>query len=258
MQLRRLNEEGILQFGAWIAGGASGALPLHLLTGPETSAPLGAAIIAENRLFKDRYEFGKYLNTLLASLEPASLARDRGLWTALALFWFDQLCPPDGNGNRKPEKEYRYILSRDFRHYYRQLVRSAWQTVHQHGEDARLFLLASREENDRLGRHGDILEQLGSRQFLVGSRRTIAEASRLYCDPVTGRPRKGATGGKHTGGSVRRLAAVMQQFDLTFDSENMAAGSLLALLPKEFAKWKSAPNAAAAKGVVTAAAAQAQ
>jgi hypothetical protein len=236
-EFRKLNDEGIRRFAEWLSGGARGTPPVNLLSDPETSEPIPLAIIPPHRGFADRFEFGKYLNALLGPLDAVAISQDRGLWTALALVWFDQICPADGNGNRKVEKEYRYILSADFRHYYRHLVRSPWQLVRDHGENARFLLLAPTESPHPLRRHGEILEQLGARQFVLVSKPLIAEASRLYSDPATGRPRKGASGsGK---GSARRLALVLRQFDLTFDMESMALGELLKLLPGEFDYWKT-------------------
>ena len=87
-----------------------------------------------------------------------------------------------------------------------------------------------------LRRHGDILEQLGGTQSIIRSRPVIAEACRLYSDPLSGRPRKGAAG--KGGGSIRRFARVLRQLDLTFDPELMPAGGLSAVLPVEFDGWR--------------------
>src|SRR5437868_5666939 len=133
--LRKLNEEGIRRFSHWIAEGARDKPPIDLLTTLDTSEPLPVALVPIRREFADRFEFGKYIGTLLAPLDLGAVSHDRRLWTALALFWFDQLCPPDAGGQRKVEKEYRYILSGDFRHYYRHLVRSPWQLVRDHGDN---------------------------------------------------------------------------------------------------------------------------
>lgn len=233
---RKLNHDGLSQFSNWIIAGASGPAPLGLLGDPQTSEPLPASINPATTRFSDRYAFGQYLNTFLAPIETSSAIHDRGFWTALALFWIDQLCPPDGHGNRKPGKEYRYVLSNDFRHYYRHLVRSPWQLVRDHGPHSRFLLLAASDDSWPLQRHGDILEQLGGRQAVLRSKPVIAEASRLYSDLTTGRPRKGVAGSGR--GSVRRLALVLQQFDLTFDADSMKLGALNALLPKEFDRWK--------------------
>jgi hypothetical protein len=234
--LRRLNETGIAQFAEYLNEGAIGAQPLHLLSHPDTSEPLSVSVKLLQRKYSNRYEFGRDLTMQLGSLDPATISNDRGLWTWLALHLFDQLCPLGPDGKRKLDKHYRYVLSSDYRHYYRHLVRTPWQLNRDHGPNSRFLLLATNEGADPLRRHGDILEQLGGTQSIIRSRPIITEASRLYSDPLSGRPRKGAAG--KGGGSIRRFARVLRQLDLTFDPEFMPPGSLSAILPVEFDGWK--------------------
>lgn len=236
MRLRKLNEQGLDQFQDWLDDGALGSVPISLITNPATSSVVAPEINVPTETFKDRHEFGSKLNEVLSPLDAATISNDRYLWSSLALIWFDQLCPPLSTG-RKLRKTYNYILSSDYRHYYRHLVRSPWQLVRDHGENAKLLLLPSVENPYPLRVHGDILEQLGGRQSVLRSPSLISEARRLYSDPQTGRPRRGAAGS--IGGSVRRLALVLRQFDLTFDVEKLPDGKLTAILPKEFDRWKS-------------------
>jgi hypothetical protein len=234
--LRRLNEAGILQFAEYLSGGATGSPPLQLLGHPDTSEPLVDTIRLADRDYPNRYEFGRDLAMRLNSLDPAAISNDRGLWTWLGLYLFEKLCPPGPDGKRKLDKQYRYILSSDYRHYYRHLVRTPWQLSRDHGPHSRFLLLAATDTADPLRRHGDILEQLGGTQSIIRSRPIIAEASRLYSDPISGRPKRGAAG--KGGGSIRRFARVLRQLDLTFDPELMPPGGLSEILPIEFNGWK--------------------
>jgi hypothetical protein len=234
--LRRLNETGISQFAEYLREGATAAQPLQLLTDPDTSEPLAVTIALVQRDYPNRYEFGRDLAMRLSALEPATISNDRGLWTWLALYLFDKLCPPGADGKRKLDKHYRYILSSDYRHYYRHLVRTPWQLCRDHGPNSRFLLLATNDAEHPLRRHGDIIEQLGGTQSIIRSRPIIAEASRLYSDPLSGRPKKGVAG--KGAGSVRRFARVLRQLDLTFDPELMPLGGLSAVLPVEFDAWK--------------------
>ncbi len=238
--LRKLNDEGLTEFEAWIAEGAEGEPPLDLLTSQTTSEPVPGITIGKP-VVTDRYAFGKYLLELLEPMSAHDLSVDRHLWSSLALLWFDHLCPPLQSG-RKLDKIYRYVLSTDYRHYYRHLVRSPWQLVKDHGENAKLLLLSTAERPHPLRIHGEILEQLGGRQSILRSKSIIAEANLLFGDPKTGRP-KARVASKNTGGTVRRLGMVLRQFDLTFDVENMPPNGLMDLLPKEFDKWKEKPTA---------------
>jgi hypothetical protein len=234
-RIKRLNDAGVDAFEEWLLGGAEGDAPRDLLASPKTSEPLEVEINVKQGPFRDRQEFGTYLVQILKPLDPVKLSTDRGLWTWLALYWFDLVCPPLAGG-RKPDKSYRYVLSTDYRHYYRHLVRSPWQLVRDHGDNAKLLLLPPQDQPYPLRRHGEILEQLGGRQSVLRSQPLIAEANRLYASHLTGRPRKGVSGSGR--GSVRRLALVLRQFDLTFDVERMGDGQLIAILPGEFERWK--------------------
>lgn len=235
-ELRRLNDTGIAQFAEYLNGGASGAPPLHLLLHPGTSEPLDVSIKLVQRIYPNRYELGRELTMRLGQLDPSRISNDRGLWTWLALYFFDQLSPLASDGKRKLDKQYRYVLSSDYRHYYRHLVRTPWQLCRDHGPNSRFLLLATSDGADPLRRHGDILEQLGGTQSIIRSRSIIIEASRLYSDPLSGRPKKGAAG--KGGGSIRRFARVLRQLDLTFDPEFMPPGGLSTVLPAEFNSWK--------------------
>ncbi|TRU20588.1 MAG: hypothetical protein EWV79_17495 [Microcystis aeruginosa Ma_MB_S_20031200_S102D] len=234
-KIRKLNDEGIKRFAEFLNAGASGDTPLHLLTNPETSDPFVSAPILGSADFKDRFEFGVYIRTLFKGMDASVIGADRHLWTTLALFWFDRLCPKKSDGSRDVGEDYRYVLSADYRHYYRHLVRSPWYLAYLHGENARILLVAPREQNHPLSVHGEILEQFGGRQQVLASRPIVAAANRMYLDPVTKRPRKGVAGSGR--GSARRFGIVLRQLELTYDPEVMAEDGLQKILPAEFEKW---------------------
>ena len=177
-----------------------------------------------------------YLRTLFKGSDASIIGADKHLWTTLALVWFDRLCPKKSDGSRDIGNDYRYILSSDYRHYYRHLIRSPWYLVHLHGENAKILLVAPKEGNFPLSVHGEILEQFGGRQQVLASRPIVAAANRMYLDPLTNRPRKGVAGSGR--GSARRFGLVLRQLDLTYDPEVMADDGLQNVLPTEFDKWK--------------------
>jgi hypothetical protein len=236
-RLRVLNDEGIRSFAEFIAEGALGDAPLHLLENPETSAPCsyGSIVIGKGD-FPDRYQFGIYLRTLFSSIDAGEISGDRYFWTSLALLWFDRICPLKADGTRKPSKEYYYILSTDYRHYYRHLIRTPWFMVCQHNENARLLLIAPKEHKYPLSVHGEIMEQIGGRQRVLGSKPLMDAINKLYFDTKTGRPRRGLAG--RLGGSANRLGIVLRQLELTYDPDEMPNGEFLRVLPREFDRWK--------------------
>ncbi|MEX0450179.1 hypothetical protein V6X63_10525 [Spiribacter sp. 221] len=234
-EFRILNDSGLEAFREYIASGASGEVPRELLRNPETSSACPVTILIERISFQNRFEFGQYLGKVLSTMDQARLATDRHIWSSLALQWFDLLCPVKGNGKRDVKEECRYILSRDYRHFYRHLVRSPWQLVRDHGDNSRFLLIAPRHSDHPLSVHGEILEQIGSRQQVLGSPSVIAAANALYFDHESGRPKKGAAGSSR--GSARRLGLVLRQLDLTFDAEGMPEVALFDVLPEEFERW---------------------
>ena len=236
-EFRILNDAGLEEFRAYIASGASGDIPTALLRNRETSSTSPATILIKRNSFGNRFELGQYLVQVLSSLDQARLANDRHIWSSLALQWFDLLCPVKGNGKRDVKEEYRYILSRDYRHFYRHLVRSPWQLVRDHGEHSRFLLISPRHSDHPLSVHGEILEQIGSRQQVLSSRSVIAAANSLYFDFDKSRPKTGAAGSGR--GSARRLGLVLRQLDLTFDAEGMPETALFDVLPEEFERWMS-------------------
>lgn len=233
--LRKLNETGIEEFSGWLSEGGRGEPPHYLLFDPRFSEPV-AEIVVSTKVFANRNELGEYLRDLLNPVPVSEISDDRGLWTWLAILWFDQICPADAEGVRDIREMYRYILSKSYRHYYRHLIRTPWQIVRDHGSNGRFLLLSPRESEHPLKVSGEILEQFAGRQGVLRSRRIVSEASKLYTDPVTGRPKAGASGSG--AGSARRLALVLQQFRLTYDIDNLGEGKLIELLPKEFNRWK--------------------
>src|SRR5688572_19307410 len=101
MRLRKLNEQGLDEFEAWVEEGADGPVPLSLLTDPATSAPVTPEIRVPSQIVGSRFELGRELVRLLEPLDAAAISHDRLFWTSLALVWFDQICPPL-QGGRKP------------------------------------------------------------------------------------------------------------------------------------------------------------
>jgi len=245
--VRVLTDAGIARFAAYLASirtGETGPVPLELLADPVTSASLEANIeverMASGKPFVDRYEFGIYLREQLKKIDHRSISRNYGLWTWLALYYFDQLCAVEVDGARKPRADEAYILAREFKYdsYYRHLVRTAWLAASEHNDFSRVLLVpAGKPGATPLGQRGEIIEQLAGRQSIFGSSTIIEGAYRLYFDSEKGRPKRGAGGSG--AGSPRRLALVVQQLDLTYDLRASTAQQFLGLLPKEFDRWHS-------------------
>jgi hypothetical protein len=241
--VRRLNADGTEQFRKFVVAlkeGGSPAAIKYLLVDPSTSSPIDHEAQIDQRSFSNRFSFGEYLVERLAPLDRRQISRDHGLWSWLALYYFDQLCPP-GTSVKDISAAEAYILSAkyNFRDYYRHLVRTPWMVVSDHGRFAKVLLIpASAGKGIPLGVRGEIIEQLASRQAILRNRRIIEAAYRLYWDENSEKPRRGAAGKKDANGPPRRLGIVLRQLDLTLDLDVVDPARLVQILPREFAKWR--------------------
>lgn len=245
--VRTLTEAGSRLFREYVErqrGGGAEPPPFHLLTDDEASAPAGFDARVEVRDFASRADFGRYLVEAFNGVERRRLSRDAALWNWLALRYFDQLCPPDGKGVRKPMAAGHYVLEGRFAHnrYYRHLVRAAWYAMALHGEDGVILLTSAGKPTPGIGQWGEISEQLAGYQDILGSRTAMVVAARLYLDPAQGTKRGAASPGG--GGSVRRLSTVLRQLALTHDLRTAAPDEVIAMLPDEFAPFRGDPKPA--------------
>jgi hypothetical protein len=237
MKLRRLNSTGISRFADWLdslrAGGKEPA-PHHLLKHAEFTVELEWDVEVDDRDFPNRYELGEYLADRLSVCDQNAIRNDAGLWTWLALFWFDRLCPAEPDGGRKPLRSDNYILSDRHRDYHRHAVRTTWLFVREHGQIVQFVF------SNPLSKRGELTEQLTSRPYFLSCRGLMEAANDLYSDPNRGTWKRGAAGNR--AGSVRRFGLVLKQFELTYDLYSMKRDEILSILPsKEFARFMPAP-----------------
>ena len=234
MEFRKLNRQGLRQFDEFVESLRSGGkqnTPGYLLSDPATSEPLDQALVLEKCEFGSRYDLGVYLVQKLSGLNTQSLIGDAGFWSALALYWFDELCPPGKDGQRKPSMVYNYILSENFAHRPRHAIFTTWQLVDRYGEDSR-FLLGK-----ELTVRGELIEQLMARQYLLSCDGVMRAASELYYDPERKTFKKGAAGRK-SAGCVSRFVAWLQQLEINYDLFSVSSEDLLRLAPKEFDRFR--------------------
>ena len=88
-----------------------------------------------------------------------------------------------------------------------------------------------------VSKQGDLIEQLASRQELITNKSLIKAVTELYYNPSTGTNKRGA-GGKGAG-SPRRLAEVIDQYNLTWDLYAISPDEIIGLLPSEFDRFKN-------------------
>lgn len=188
-------------------------------------------------LFADRMEAAEYFTDLLEPLTAKypNLDIDAGLWTWLSLRWLDVLAPADADGTRSISDLVRYIYAPDeYTSYYRHYLAGPYRIYKAHQDDVesvRAVLATS------VNAPGDVVEQIASQQEIISNRTLMQVVSGLYIDPRTRKLKRGASSKK--GGSVRRLAEVLAQLDLTWDTYAMDPDQIVHLLPAEFDQFKS-------------------
>lgn len=230
--LRRLNTRGIEELRAYLQQIREGAefLPNPaILYVDDYSARLSHSTEVQPRKFASKFEAAEYLAGVLANA-PVS-ADDTGLWSWLALFYFDQLSPLDSEGKRRPREDYHYIPSAAGWQHDRHLLAGPYKLFAMHGRNARLLL------HPPVHQHGTFVYDLGFRRDLITNRGLIEAIDRLYWDAKRNRPKRAAAS-RNRPGTLRRLITVVQQLDFNYDLHGMRADEILALLPPEFDAWQ--------------------
>lgn len=238
MKLHRFNDEGIRRFEQFLdalSGDPATAVPTGLLADSVcvVPVPLGPEVVA--RQFGTRMEAARYLDNMLSSVTDYDVDRDAGLWAWLTLFYFDQVCPRDGHGRRKVGERARYVPAvTSYQKYYRHLLAGPYRVfrTHRSNPDRALVLLCG-----PLHKPGEIVEQIVARQEVITNPHAVEVATTIYFDPSTGSFKRGAAG--KGGGSARRFADILNQFDVTWDLYWISAAGILAKLPREFDRFRA-------------------
>jgi hypothetical protein len=234
--LRSLNPNGIAAFRGYlqqIRDGAEFRANPAVLYVDDYSSRLPHPIEVAPRTFANKFEAAEYLHHLLSN--TGANTDDIGLWSWLALFYFDQLSPVDSEGRRRPREDYHYIPSTDSGwHRERHLLAGPYKLFAMHRERARLLL------HPPVHQHGAFVYQLGARRDLVTNKGLIEAIDLLYWDTKRNAPKRGATTETRPG-NLHRLITVIQQLDFNYDLYGMRADEILRLLPSEFDAWQPPP-----------------
>jgi hypothetical protein len=241
LKIRNLAHKGVEQFRKYLdelRQGSQNPPPYSLLENPEFSAPLKGDAGIEQRTFGTRLQLAQYLAEVLDGAENDGLENDVGLWSWLSLFYFDQVCPAEENGLRKPGRDYRHILEPGYPNGHRHLLAGAWLVYSVYGlgdELSRLLLWTP------LHLESKFHNQLAARQTLITNKSILDAADKMYFFESENRPKRGALIEKNSPGTLLRFIDVIQQLDLTYDLYSMSGEEILALLPPEFDRWKTKP-----------------
>ena len=241
MEMRQLNDRGLDAFRGYLDGlraGSDASPPAVLLTDAGMSQPVPGGGQVEARSFQSRLEVARYLEDALADVVCEAIENEVGLWSWLSLFYFDQVCPADTAGRRKPGRDYRHLLAPGYPHGHRHLLGGAHlvYTVYGCGEMLSPLLL-----NTPLHIENKFCHELAVRPGLITNRGVMEATAHLYFDQRTQKPKRGAQI-KNAPGTLYRFINVIQQLDLNYDLYSMSGAQVMALLPAEFRSW-SIPKA---------------
>lgn len=237
MKLRRFNQAGIERFGEYrkqLLLNPTATPPFELLE-DSSLTEIVADVNVTPQKFPKRYHAGVYLNDLIASAGLGLPEKDAGLWTWLTLFFFDDVCPAaPSSGEREPRAEERLVPKiGNHQKFYRHLLLGPYLIVRAHRDDPERAIALL---HNPLWQPGEIPAQLAARKEMVTNPAVVGAAKKLYYDSVNDELKQGA--GSSVKGAPRRLAVVLKQFDLTYYLYGLSADELIALLPKEFDRFR--------------------
>ena len=231
MKLRKFTNDGMARFDALRSSSNIAFHQISMLIEDASQSEIAAIDVeVEHQSLPTRYAVGEYLSDLFSGAEGPQRDVDAGTWTWLSAFHFKQLCP----SGIRPGERARWVPGiGDFRRYYRHLLAGPYYIyrAHQDNPIRAMAVLATAPYAP-----GELVAQLASRQELVTNASVMEVATRLYINPTTNTPKRGAAG--KVPGSARRFADILNQLDLTWDLYGLNANKLLDLLPPEFDQFK--------------------
>jgi hypothetical protein len=237
--IRTFNEEGLNEMErvtGEIRNNNIKEIPSELLTDGHYSEIHEPIINIERVDFRNKNELIPYLVHQLNLKTNKHLYFDKGLWSWLSAFYFDNICPPDGNGKRKVNETAFYILRdpKNYTKYYRHLLAYPCRLYSELGDSSKIFLIGT------FLKRGEITEQFGAYQEIALNKGILDAANLMYWDEATRNLKRGAAG--KGAGSARRLVRIIRQYQMTYDLNSMKGNDIVQLLPIEFAKWNNQAN----------------
>lgn len=240
---RVLNSTGIKKFENYLINlkeHGSAEYPARVLQDDACTEIFEGKVEVNCRTFDTKFDAAEYLYSKFGRLPQARIQYNRGLWAWLALFYFEAICPVAGNGDRRVGESVRYIppapgTSEFWQKYYRHLLAGPYRIYYVHKKYSAIFLQRP------VHVHGELSEQLASRQDIIANTNLIKAVDRLYVDrsrDAKGIPKSGITS-RDKPGTLRRLVDIVQQLELTYDLYCMSEKEIINLLPREFDRFRS-------------------
>lgn len=235
MRLRCFNAAGVERFRAQLAvlrQDPRSPVDTTILEDNALTDPVMPALDVAQPGFATKREAADYLDHKLSGLDRRGQFDDVGLWTWLAMFYLDDVAPVRGTG-RKMLADPHYILDTDYKRRYRHLLATPVRIRREIPRNNSLFLDAP------LRQHGEIVEQLISRLYVMRIPAVAEALQLLYFDAVNGKPKRGIVPTQEQAGDLRsRFPARLLQLSLTYDVGELNGPQLVQLLGREFERWQ--------------------
>lgn len=228
--IRTFTKEGTKRFAEFIAElrfNPTLPVPFELLTDDAVALPLSVVLTVSNDPVSTKMELAQRLDHALGDFPQSGVESDvlAGMWNWLALFFFDSIAP-----NKKTGSADRLILNYDWKRRTRHLLESPYMALKTHGQTSEIILF----NNPHTG--GEVFDQLAGRREWWSNQGLFQFVHRLYWNDETKSQKKGVTSESRQG-SVRRLAKVLSQLQLTYDLYDLSIDQFVTLAPPEFDFW---------------------
>lgn len=234
MIVRQFNDDGIAVFRQFLSiarNDSTLSVPSELLKDSRLTQIVAPELSVEPRQMITKSDAATYLRHVLEPISDRDVAVNAGLWTWLALFYFDEVCPTR-NGQRTVKNDYHYVFEpKNSRHFYRHLLFVSWRVAQVAPVHNRVFLYSPLATLD------GITTEVMKRLFLTRIPCIFEVLDRLYWDEDRGRVRAGVVSRPAKPGDLRyRLPIRIRQLERTYDLLSLNADQLIELLGSEFEK----------------------
>lgn len=234
ISVRAFNDSGLNEFEKYILEIKNEnihSIPDDFLYDDTFSSVLEPVINIEQIDYKNKNELIPYIVEMLELLSNKQFYFNKGLWSWLGAFYFDNICPADVAGKRKVNEPAFYLLRdpKNYTKFYRHLLAYPSRIYTEIGDSSKIFLIGS------FLKRGEITEQFGAYQEIALNKSILDAACLMYWDNSTNNLKRGAAG--KGAGSARRLVRIIRQYQLTYDLNSMRGDEIALLMPNEFSKW---------------------
>lgn len=243
--MRVLRNSGRDLFRNWVLQLADDPVappPLHLLSDEETSFGIPDSSELTSNIYTTKYDMAAALLPHVEEIEALEVSHEcwPGIWDAMALFFFESVCPRNADGTWNPNRIEHYVYDPAYTVRHRHRVYGP-VTLYRAGQASLKAFF-----NARPCVLGDFEEQVGSRNELAGNPVALQVMRTLYVENDGDRIIPGYTNRtKFPGfkrklpapGTLRRFTAINDQLKRTYDLAGISYEGFLELLPDEFTQW---------------------